>query len=62
MPQAAAETTRSRLVTERQLAPKQWVRSEFDDDEPDPPATGPPPVARYFQVNKDQLDLLERTR
>jgi hypothetical protein len=41
MSKAAAEK-QLRVVTERLLAPKQWIWSEHDD-EPDPPvATGPP--------------------
>lgn len=36
-----------RTVSERQLLPKSWVQDAPDDD-PDPPATGPPPHVPSF--------------
>ena len=54
MSKAAAEK-RTRVVTERWLAPKQWFWHEYDD-EPDPPiATGPPPEVQ-------ENDRLENAR
>ena len=55
MSTAAAIDRPSRLVTERQLAPKQWVWHDHDD-KPDPPGATGPPRPDTNRGDEDQLN------